>query len=147
MPGATPQSCSATIGYPLFVVSARDYPQRWTKPTWLLLTGKVHRLTIVCGTEHLQWYMGPRVRKDDYSFWCGGDCKLRHARLFLYRTSLTNLAMLATTLSHARFKNSVMPSVTPQSCPAPHPSHARLRSGTHFWSVRSVALNSACYTN
>jgi hypothetical protein len=72
-------------------------------------TGKVHRLTIVCGTEHLQWYMGPRVRKDDYSFRCGSDDKLWHARLFLYRTSLTNLAMLATTLSHARRHPPVMP--------------------------------------
>jgi hypothetical protein len=88
---------------------------------------------------HSPWYMGPRVRKDDYSFWCGGDGKLWHARLFLYRTSLTNLVMLATTLSHARRHTRSHA----QRHPPVMPGHDRV---SIFGACAAYALNSACYT-
>jgi hypothetical protein len=43
--------------------------------------------------RHSPWYMGPRVRKDDYSFMCGGEGKLSHTWLYLNYTALKNLTM------------------------------------------------------
>jgi hypothetical protein len=44
------------------------------------MTFEFGRGIMKCATDHLQWYMDPRVRKDDYSFWHGGEGKLSQVR-------------------------------------------------------------------